>query len=269
MGVTIAEVNQSFGMISRRATQLTTAVNAIRKGDFGSLTGALGLSYKDERARRVWTNAGPKARVRDSSSHLLEYTFGWVPMVNDVISAAKVISSTPETLSVRGRRQDRVTIVEGPNPGPYSYFHTDINVIRKIQIGGVVSITNPNLDLANRMGLANPVQLAWQVIPYSFLVDTFFNVSQFLGRFSAMYGRTFTEGYCSGSAEAISQGEIRTMDGGTLVDSLSLRSVGKQFSRRAPFLLPIPTALPEFKLPVSNLLGRATTSVALLLQRLK
>jgi hypothetical protein len=267
MGVTIAEARSSLDMISNRATQLVAAANAIRKGNFGSLMDSLNLSRSDSRGRRVWSRRNPTA---SSSSQLLEYAFGWAPMVNDVRAACKVLSSDVEPLRVRASGSEKVRSFLGSQGDfPESYIHYVTDYERKQVIGAVVIVTNPNLSLASDLGLTNPIQLAWQVIPYSFLVDNFFGVSQYLGRYSAMFGRALQGGYLSGKVVVSSTSERRVFVGSTLYESSTLTESGNQFQRTPITELPIPSILPSFKLPVSNLLGRAVTTTALLLQRLK
>lgn len=272
-GVTLAESSSSLNMISNRATQLVTAMNAIRKRDFGLLTKSLNLSRDDHRARTVWKRQDSKSVVRDGASNLLEYTFGWVPMVNDMRAACNVLSSTQKPLFIKGGGS-RSETDQWNNPLTYgSWGYADngtVQVSVKRLIGGYVTISNPNVDLANRLGLVNPIHLAWQVIPYSFLVDQFIPIGRYLESYSDMFGRTYGGGFQSVKVEATSiivEREISVA--GPLVRHETWVEEGKGFQRILMPSLPVPTDLPSFKLPVSNLLGRAITSVALLLQRLR
>lgn len=266
MGVTIAESKASFAMISNRSTQLLAAIGSIRRGDFPSLMRNLNLQRNDARGRDVWRRRNP---TKDAANHLLEYTFGWVPMVNDVRAACKVLSSTPQQQRLFGSGSEWFLDESGSNlSNPSHPIRYRAEVTRKCYIAGIVTVSNPNLDLANRMGLSNPIQLAWQVIPYSFLVDTFFGVSQYLGRYSAMYGRTLSHGRISAKVEVQAKRIDRQYSGKDLIYSTDQVEWGRHFSRRPVSSLPRPTILPSFKLPVSHLFGRAVTTTALLLQRI-
>lgn len=263
MGVTIAESRSSLSMISNRSTQLVSALNSLRKRDFGSLMDSLNLSRSDSRGRRVWDRQAVKPST--PASQLLEYSFGWLPMVNDVRSACKVLSSTPHPVALTGGGTHSFVLSSGGNPG----VRTDCNITLRKRMQGVVLIDNPNVNLANELGLVNPVQLAWQVIPYSFLVDTFFGVSQYLGRYSAMFGRSLDMGQLAQKVTVQSVANGRWYTGADLTESTTMREEGEQFVRTLISSPPRPTSFPTFRLPVHDLLGRAVTTTALLLQRMK
>jgi hypothetical protein len=41
------------------------------------------------------------------------------------------------------------------------------------KIGATVDLINPDLQLLQQMGLVNPLSIAWEVVPFSFVVDWF------------------------------------------------------------------------------------------------
>jgi hypothetical protein len=45
------------------------------------------------------------------------------------------------------------------------------------------------------LGLTSPVALAWELVPFSFVVDWFLPIGPMLGAFSAFQGLTFVRGY--------------------------------------------------------------------------
>jgi hypothetical protein len=55
-----------------------------------------------------------------------------------------------------------------------------------------VDIANPNLWLANRMGVINPAVVAWDLVPWSFVVNMFVNVNAVLGSFTDLVGLNLT-----------------------------------------------------------------------------
>lgn len=269
LGVTIAEYRSSLNMLSNRSTQLITAIGAIRKGNFGALMEALDLSKKDKRGQRVWKQRNVATYA---PGQLLEYTFGWVPLVNDMRAACKVLSSTPEYITIIGSSssvsQNNVGSQENYLPSYVRYLN---EVQRRVVLKGDVRIDNPNLDLANRLGLVNPITLAWDLIPYSFLVNQFIGVSQYLDRFTASWGRTVVNGMRSEKIVIVSTRESRAFNEtwGYLQDSTTWKQHGKSFVRQPVDSFSRPTILPQFRLPVTDLLGRAITTTALLLQQVQ
>lgn len=269
LGVTIAEWRSSLSMISNRSTQLITALNAIRKKDFGSLMESLNLSRTDKRGKRVWRDRNPATAA---PGQLLEFHFGWVPMVEDVRAACKVLSSTPESVKIFGSSSRELESSDGSllNELP-NFVRYEHKIRRRVVLAGEIRIDNPNLDLANRMGLVNPMQLAWDLIPYSFLLNQFVGVSQYLERFTSSVGRTLVNGSQSEKIDWNSTRESRAFhyNWGYLQDSTTWKESGTAFVRQPVSSFSRPTILPQFKLPVSDLLGRAVTTTALLLQQLQ
>lgn len=180
MGESLFQINQSLGMIATRATQLVKFTNAIRKGRFGD-------------AKDILRCPEPRKRhpVKEQSSNWLEYHLGWAPMVNDIFTAMDIIQSPIKNTFCRGRATvPGGILVNQPAqfPGSESYYEV-LNRV-SVQYTAEVAISNPNLYLANSLGVINPVQIAWQLIPMSFIVDWFINVEQFLGTFTDFYGLT-------------------------------------------------------------------------------
>jgi hypothetical protein len=47
-------------------------------------------------------------------------------------------------------------------------------------MGAEFTVNNPNTLLMNQMGFINPASIAWEAVPFSFVVDWFANVGQVL-----------------------------------------------------------------------------------------
>ena len=57
-----------------------------------------------------------------------------------------------------------------------------------VRVKGEVGVINPNLYLLQQLGLLNPASIAWELVPYSFVLDWFSNIGQVLGQFTAFAG---------------------------------------------------------------------------------
>jgi hypothetical protein len=66
-----------------------------------------------------------------------------------------------------------------------------------------VKLSNPNLALASALGLANPVAIAWELIPFSFVVDRFVDVGSYLNSYSETFGWEISPGCRTVRREAI------------------------------------------------------------------
>lgn len=59
------------------------------------------------------------------------------------------------------------------------------------------NITNPWLHTASSSGLINPLSIAWEVVPFSFVLDWFIPIGATLQAITASVGLTFNAGWSS------------------------------------------------------------------------
>lgn len=192
--VALVERKQSVDMIANRGKQLLGATLALKRGGPVALAKALKLSInpKVRKDQKRWS------RSRQFSRYWLEYHFGWAPLVSDIAVCVDRLQKpfAEEKLSAVGAR---VSLAKSRSSTYYNGDTTDEwwnqeGSIR-CKVGGVVRITNPNLYLADRLGLVNPATVAWELVPFSFVVDWFVNVNDFLSSFSELHGVTFDQAY--------------------------------------------------------------------------
>jgi len=272
-------------MIIRRSQQLTQFAGSLRKRDFGGAARALGIaknetqrlgkkSYelarkeKTRRFKTVWDKQAVKPAT--FANNFLEYSFGWVPLVTDILDAAQVLGREFPSGPVKGVAKDTVATVDGiPNlygiPGVSALYVYEQLCVTRLQ--ALVRVSNPNVLLASELGLINPAQVAWNVIPYSFLIDSMLPVGRFLGSFSDFAGVELVDAFQSRLTVSYSS---RTVDWIGLSGRGKETSVarGVQHKRELLQTFEVPSLKSRIGLPVGNLLGRAATSVALLVQQL-
>lgn len=190
MLVSFLERRKSMLMIASRARQLLGFANALRKGRIRQALFELKTPEARILAKRGWR---PKAK--DFAGQYSEAYFGWQPLMYDIANAIDVFQRPIPLgrITVRGRR-----IIADRDFNQY-YYTSGILRERhwgksKTKIyctaGCSVHVDNPNLWLANQLGFTNLLGTAWDAIPFSFVVDWFFNVEQFLGSFTAFHGLT-------------------------------------------------------------------------------
>jgi hypothetical protein len=79
-------------------------------------------------------------------------------------------------------------------------------------MGAVVSVSNPNLAIANQMGFVNPLSVAWEAVPFSFVVDWFSNVGQCLSAMTDFVGfnieRSYTTVFVSLTGEYLDVADV-------------------------------------------------------------
>jgi hypothetical protein len=189
-------------MIVDRSTAILKGLRALKQGKLGDAASYLakgqpprsGYRKKkgSKRKQRGSSVALPADRreAKDWANNYLEFHFGWSPMLKDIYDACEVLSQDfPPSL---------VTGTGGSKFATNNY----VNNTRTIRTGTVrvkvrarVRVTNPNLLLASKLGLVNPLSVAWELVPFSFVVDWFVNVGDFLGSFTDLLGLSLEDAH--------------------------------------------------------------------------
>lgn len=188
LGVDFVEYRQALSMIGQTCGTLWRAARAVRRLDLVAAAQILKMKI-----------VPPGASRRKSFANLwLEYHFGWEPLVHDIYDACTVINN-PLKIFTKTRAVGR------DDKAVYVYFQdlgsvTDSGWWRttyKVAQGGSFRVTNWNQHLLEQMGLTNPLSLAWEVVPFSFVVDWFVNVGDFLRSQTDYAGMTFDTSFTS------------------------------------------------------------------------
>jgi hypothetical protein len=181
LGTTLAEGRQALGMMTSRVLQLARFAKHLNRFEFEKARHDLELPRK--KSTDVWS------RDRTVASNFLEVHFGWSPLVSDIHSAAAVLTSDfkPHTCKGRGSSIRETSKANYPPSAMWSYGQEWKWQVR-VQHLAEIAISNPNVALANQLGLINPVATLWETVPWSFVLDWFTNVGQCLSSWSDLLG---------------------------------------------------------------------------------
>lgn len=141
---------------------------------------------------------------KDLANGWLEFQYGWRPLLSDIFGVAN--ESVNKTLGTLQHVKARVTlpiVVKGyGRTVPLVAGLTNVKTVStgegKQSCTIKVSLSVPSFDLARWMSF-DPVGLAWELIPYSFVVDWFFGVGGYLRSLETAlrYSTLFSKGYVS------------------------------------------------------------------------
>lgn len=181
-GENLAEAHQAINMIAGRGLQLAQAASALRRGNLGSALDILQHPDASLLKRRL-------RKTKSFANQWLELHFGWVPAITDISNSLNTLSKTDFGLrQIKGSAQDWTEHRLREDDGDQG-FHTQVlNVRVRARTTAWVRVTNPNAYLANQFGVANPLSVAWNLVPYSFVVDWFSNVNQCLNAMTDWVG---------------------------------------------------------------------------------
>lgn len=188
------EAKQSLSIIEQRATQILKFTNSLRKGDVVGAAGTLGLKKPPKNLKK-------HHHSKQFGNMWLEYHFGWEPMVQDVGNAVDTLTKTQfVTKSIKGNGTGHFQCLAGDS-NSVGFWSDVVNGMCREKIGLKIRVTNPNAFLANQMGFVNPASVAWEAVPYSFVVDWFSNVSQVIASLSDFVGVEIQDSYTTASLE--------------------------------------------------------------------
>lgn len=132
--------------------------------------------------RPYWEFPDGRTVAKTAGNRWLWYSYGVKPVIEDLFNASEVFTREQPLTRVRGRGRSSVTEPLGWGPGR----------TREIQVNCIVSafvkVKNPNVWLANQLGLLNPIQWFNEGVAFSFVIDWFSNWSQWLQQLTDFVG---------------------------------------------------------------------------------
>lgn len=207
--VAAVEIRKSAQMIEGRLTQLYRGFKALKSLRFYDAAKAFNLVRdRKPKSRRVGKNrklrwvkhpiAGKyyprpvdasltRASAQSVSALILEYNFGWGPLVGDIQTSVKAIEQDiAYEYPLQGFGGRDLSVWSYPyNP---SYPHTCLDSVKvRCRVGATWSVTNPNYELSRRLGLVDLATAAIEVIPFSFVLNWMINLNEWVGQLSTRY----------------------------------------------------------------------------------
>jgi hypothetical protein len=188
-------------------------------------------------------------------SYWLELQYGWLPAMSDVYGAVEALKKREEeagrglvTVKSGYRSNDVEYIGRGNSKGASSFTFTRQRKIEHkayMRLDFLQSNDAPTGTLT-QLGITNPLELAWELLPWSFVADWFVPVGAYLSSLDATRGWDFQ----GGSLSSKSTVEVRAMNGFIVPDSgkpnrtsyVAVSGQGRQmkFVRKAYTTAPLP-----------------------------
>lgn len=202
--------NQALNRLNERVRGgLDLGVSLAEAGQTARMTGALARVLTFARNPASWhrpgQGRGPSGlgTTQDVANGWLQWQYGWRPLFNDVFGAAdEALNIATKTISsVKGSAKRPVkglgVIDRGNFLGrqDWKWINTATGS-QACTIRLVVELPGATLD---RWSSLNPVSLGWELVPYSFVVDWFYDVGSFLrnAETALLYDSRFLKGYVS------------------------------------------------------------------------
>lgn len=249
LGVLMGEIPSTLRMITQRLSTVVKGARLLRKGRFREFLRFFRVKPKRRHLKKVTSTSAEFADL------WLEYYFGWKPLIQDVYNGAATLS---EPWSVEHDAKGRAKTISWHEQKALPIVHRTRAVVTRIRMGGRVQCVNPNVALATRCGLTNPLEIAWELIPFSFVVDWFARVGDFIGSLNPWAGFQWVFTYTTYTSRGpFTESWPSSFDGVNKLDSTFVE-------RRLGLAKPLPNL--EILTNLGNSQERALTAVSLVLQ---
>lgn len=258
LSVAAAEMHKAVDMVASRTMSLVKALRAIRKGNVVAAAKALGV-------------APPKksSHSKLQAQNWLELQYGWMPLLQDIHGAYELATMKQRTFgmtisgksSVKRKYKDSGSrYLSAPFVG--SYVDTgDLQTTVSLHY----RVDSVALSWAAQAGLDNPLTVAWEITPFSFLVDWFIPIGNWIEAFTATQGLTLLGGSLTKYSRIERKNTIAT--DGTLKSSGQMTGVQKYFKMDRTVYTSTPVPIPYYKNPFS--VAHGLNAIALLRAILK
>lgn len=180
LGVAYAEAGKTADMIAAKTLLLAKAIRQVRKGNFRGAAKTLGGKGKQKTA-----------------SNWAELQWGWLPVVSDIVGGAQALAETqsPAGWLITGKGNSTKVFRD---EYVSSFAGVECLTVTEEMMGAFVRLDylpgNDFFSALKSLGLGNPAEIAWELVPYSFVVDYLWPIGDWLSSLDAAVGLHFLGG---------------------------------------------------------------------------
>lgn len=201
-----AERKQTANLLASSAIRIAKSARALRKGNVTGALNTLGFSPSQNQLRKLRIRQFKSGSVRSQkynsqalANNWLEIQYGWKPLLSDVYGSAELLAKSldrPETktvhISISKVKCKVETIYYGFSD--CLVVTRDLRTLSTCKKSITYSITSQGSRVLAEVGISNPVLLAWELVPFSFVVDWFLPIGNYLSTIDATAGCSFVRG---------------------------------------------------------------------------
>jgi hypothetical protein len=189
IGVAIAEGKRALNMLAGTAKDLLVAYRQFRNGNLRGMFTTLKVN-----PNQLLTGKSP-------SDYLLQWRYGWRPLIVDMRTAYDLTRETFEKydMLVHGRSSTKFQYEKEDDGELSSFTQFSERCLTRID----ARVDCEVLRAATQVGLVNPLSIAWELFPFSFVLDWAMPVGNVLEAASAANGLSFAGGSTSRTMEVL------------------------------------------------------------------
>lgn len=193
LGASAAELRKTVNGMASRIQHLAEGLLLLKRGRFRNAAKHFGVDYKSAVAARKSDLL--KAKSKQFASNYLEWSFMWLPTLLEIKGVYELITEDTKPLHICStytvRENDRVRSVQLHYGNEHLY---DEEIVYGVKVRLDYLVDDSARRAAARAGLDNPVSVAWELVPASWLVDYLVPIGDWLQAFTADSGLVFRGG---------------------------------------------------------------------------
>lgn len=186
----LVDIDKTVLLVARSAMQVLYAWRSVRNGNYALAAKHLGITKSN-------------LNFKNASSAWLEFQYGWRPLVSDVFGGIEhvngILKGQPGLINVVRRISEDMWLGDAGPTEVNSASWTDLQYTKQatasVEVRLKAGVADANLAYLSSLQLLNPVYTAWIATPFSFVVDWFIPVGDWLASVSAPLGLKFGSGY--------------------------------------------------------------------------
>lgn len=195
----IVQMSQTMRTITDSATRIADSVRSVKHGD---IFHAADVLWKGRTP--VFRKGAKPKRGAALADNWLALQYGWKPLLQDIQGSMEALArynlandSVREVrASAKVSRTENNDIFDDYN-GKVRIGEISHTYLCQVKVGLKYRVNDSLRAFLSQTGFTNPVNLAWEVLPYSFVVDWFLPIGPYLESLSAYDGLEFYEGWIS------------------------------------------------------------------------
>jgi hypothetical protein len=275
-----AERQQTVDTVVNAMRSVAGALSNLKKGNFPGAAKALGLTKPPKRAARRFKEEAKSNLSQAAANGWLSLQYGWGPLLQDVHGAAEILAQARtgenrNAVYVRtfGKRKKSLEFRQLQNNAVSDWTGYDTTVrytdgFYLVRYGVTYVRSSPPVQALSKLGISNPALIAWELAPFSFVVDWFLPIGNWLGGLDATAGLSFHSGYKTTLYkvnQTASRSQLITSKDGRQTSSTTIQESREYTRMTRTTLSGFPSApAPRFKNPVS--MSHLTSAMSLLRQ---